>query len=187
MKNNASQCPRLSWIEIPKNAYETLLQFQSSYMNYTTKTVCTQLKSRLFPGGFRRLTAIYIHYISPAFQKNNMGPTGKGTSIGIKSNITITSLLKQPAYYFLRISPKISPRISVNIFITSLSYPHPSVHHQSSRASFKILPRIFMSINITSITPVSKITYQEYPAKSSCLKSRLQTSPLSHLLFIPTD
>lgn len=110
-----------------------------------------------------------------------MGPTGKGTSIGIKSNITITSLSKQPAYYFLRISPKISPRISTNIFITSLSYPHPSVHHQSSRASFKILPRIFMSINITSITPVSKITYQEYPAKSSCLKSRLQTSPF----FLP--
>ena len=116
-----------------------------------------------------------------------MGPTGKGTSIGIKSNITITSLPKQLAYYFLRIPPKIPTRISVNIFITSLSYPHPSVHHQSAVASFKILSRIFMSINITSITPVSKITYQEYPAKSSCLKSRLQTSPLSHLLFIPTD
>ena len=66
-KSKASQCPRLSWIEIPKNAYKTLLQFQSSYMDYTTKTVFTQLKSRLSPGGFRRLTAIYIHYISPAF------------------------------------------------------------------------------------------------------------------------
>ena len=111
IKNNASQCPRLSWIEIPKNAYKTLLQFQSSYMNYTTKTVFTQLKSRLSPGGFRRLTAIYIHYLSPAFQKNTMGPTGKGTSIGIKSNITITSLPKQLAYYFLRIPPKIPTRI----------------------------------------------------------------------------
>ena len=68
-----------------------------------------------------------------------MGPTGKGTSIGIKSNITITSLPKQLAYYFLRISPKIPPRISIIIFITSLSYPHPSVHHQSAIASFKIL------------------------------------------------
>lgn len=68
-----------------------------------------------------------------------MGPTGKGTSIGIKSNITITSLPKQLAYYFLRIPPKIPTRISVNIFITSLSYPHPSVHHQSAIASFKIL------------------------------------------------
>ena len=105
-----------------------------------------------------------------------MGPTGKGTSIGIKSNITITSLPKQLAYYFLRIPPKIPTRISVNIFITSLSYPHPSVHHQSSVASFKILSRIFMSINITSITPVSKITYQEYPAKSSCKPAHYLTS-----------